>query len=97
MPRVPGTYTRDGEWELVANPNFAGRKPSIQHAECHDRTPFVTCACRCGAVMHYHEGQRLPADVEIATTCKACGNLLVFPPGWFANAFATMREEGWIE
>jgi ribosomal protein S27E len=68
-------------------------------AECHDRTPFLTIRCRCGYELHQHESRvaAIPDDAEIASRCLGCGELLVFPPGYFKEAFAELRREGWIE
>lgn len=86
------------EFVLIPNPAYAGRKPRIMEAACHDRTPFITIECQCGEQMHLHESQtaRVPADAEICTGCKRCGNPLVFPSGYFARAFAQLRAEGWL-
>jgi ribosomal protein S27E len=87
------------EWVILENPAFAGRKPTILQAACHDRSPFVTIRCRCGYELHQHESRvaMAPAGAEIAMRCLGCGELLLFPPGFFAGAFATLRQEGWIE
>jgi ribosomal protein S27E len=80
------------------NPNYAGKTPRPLKVECHDGTPFVTIRCRCGYTLHLHESQTadIPADAEVASRCHSCGEPLVFPAGWFAEAFAQMREDGWI-
>jgi hypothetical protein len=98
MTRVPGTFDRKQDWTLVPNPELAGKEPRLLTAACHDRTPFLTAVCRCGAAMHLHESQlaELPPEAEVAANCKGCGELLVFPPGWFAAGFAEMRAAGWI-
>jgi len=85
-------------WELRANPNYTGA-PVILRAVCHDRTPFLTVVHDCGFELHFHEGQlaAVPPEVELASACKGCGELMVFPPGHFQAAFAQMREDGWIE
>lgn len=86
-------------WTLVDNPAFAGQKPRVLKAACHDGSPFLTIRCECGGEMHLHETQItvVPADAAIATHCKSCGGPLVFPPGELAGAFTQMREAGWIE
>jgi hypothetical protein len=87
------------EWVLLDNPAFEGKTPRVLVAQCHDRTPFITIVCNCGGEMHLHESQTdpIPEDAEIAAPCKTCGKPLVFPPGYFASAFQTMRDDGWIE
>ena len=86
------------EWELQPNPAYTG-KPRILQAKCHDRTPFLTVVHGCGYELHFHEGQLagMPKGAEIASRCHRCGEVMVFPPGHFQDAFAQMREDGWIE
>ncbi len=83
---------------LVENPAYAGKMPRKLTAVCHDGTPFVTVRCACGYELHLHESQLgpLPRIAEIATRCHSCNGALVFPPGFFADAFAKMREQGWV-
>jgi hypothetical protein len=97
MSRVPGTFRQ--QWALVPNPNYAGKTPRPLQAVCHDGSPCVDIRCRCGYTLHQHESQtaQIPADAEVASRCLGCGELLVFPAGWFAEAFARMRADGWIE
>jgi hypothetical protein len=101
--RIPGTFAKlhrlEADWALIENPGYAGKTPRIMHAECHDGTPFVTIQCRCGNEMHQHESRvaGAPPDAEVGMPCLGCGELLIFPPGWFAEAFAQMRADGWIE
>lgn len=85
-------------WELITNPKYAGKAPRIMEALCHDGTPFITIRCSCDTEMHLHESQiaDAPADAEIAAPCKTCREPVIFPPGYFANAFAQLRAEGWI-
>jgi hypothetical protein len=89
--------TATGEWVLVENPAYAGMSPRPMIATCHDGSPFVTIRCRCGSEFHQHESRvaHVPADAEIASRCFGCGELLVFPPGWFAAVFDQLRSEGW--
>lgn len=82
--------------ELVRNPDYAGRKASQLEALCHDRTPFLTVVCACKFVLHLHESQTIGIRSAICSTCKGCGEPIFFPPGFFADAFATLRAEGWI-
>jgi hypothetical protein len=86
------------EWELIPNPEFTG-PPRILTPTCHDRSPFITVVHGCGGEMHFHETQLgpVPLDAEIAAVCKSCGELMVFPPGYFHAAFQQLRDEGWIE
>lgn len=93
--RVPGTFDR--QWVLRPNPAYTGA-PRILEALCHDKSPFITISCRCGGQLHQHESQTaaIPDDTEVASNCPECGALLVFPAGWFSQAFATLRREGWI-
>ena len=89
----------DRDWVLVDNPSYGGKAPRILKADCHDGTPCVDIRCSCGYTLHQHESRTkdLPVDAEIACSCLGCGELLVFPPGWFHEAFAQMRADGWIE
>jgi hypothetical protein len=82
---------------LVPNPGYTG-EPRVMEAVCHDGTPFLTMRCLCGAESHVHESQvsGVPGDAEIAARCSACRQPIVCPPGFFADAFAEMRSEGWI-
>jgi hypothetical protein len=83
-------------FRLVPNPAFVG-SPRIIDAVCHDRTPFLTVHCSCGAEMHIHESQIAGLeDTTIASFCKGCRGLLEFPPGFIAGAFEQMRADGWI-
>ena len=97
MARIRGTFSQ--RWELVENAAFAGMEPRIMVAACHDRSPFITIRCRCGCELHQHETRvsSFPDDAELASRCLGCGELLVFPPGFFREAFAGMRRDGWIE
>jgi hypothetical protein len=97
MSRVPGTYTHR---DLRPNPAYAGREPSPQRAICHDGTPFITVFCRhCGEGLHMHESSLLnvPAEAEVESRCPSCRRTLLFEPGFFAAAFAQLREQGWVE
>ena len=87
-----------GGFVLVANPSYAGKTPTPMKAVCHDGSPFVTIQCSCGYQLHQHESRvaEIPPDAEIASRCLGCGELLVFPPGFFAEAFKKMRDEGWL-
>jgi ribosomal protein S27E len=88
-----------GGWRLEDNPAYAGREPTPLKAKCHDGSPFLTIRCgTCGGEMHQHESVTagIPRDAEIASPCKECGELLVFPPGWFHEAFAELRRLGWV-
>lgn len=88
------------DWQIIDNPEWAGRKPRPLKAECHDGSPFITILCpKCGADGHIHETQiqRVPADAEIAFRCSSCGRASIVPPGFFARGFAEMRAKGWIE
>jgi len=86
-------------YELVENPAYAGRTPTPQKAVCHDGSPFVSVKCACGYVQHLHETQlaAIPEDAEVGSPCKGCGELHVYPPGFFEYAFQQMRLAGWIE
>lgn len=98
MAHVPGTFTRT-DWKLIDNPDYGGRAPTPLKAACHDGSPFITIKCNhCGEGMHHHETSvaHVPADAEIASRCPTCSRLLVFPPGFFADAFAQLRAEGWV-
>jgi hypothetical protein len=70
-------------WEWADNPAYAGRMPSPLEASCHDRSPFLTITCSCGAEMHIHETQiaQAPRGLPMGATCKGCGELLMFEPG----------------
>ena len=86
-------------WSLVDNPEWAGRKPeAFTESACHDGSHCLDIQCGCGERMHMHESQtrNVPPDVGVASGCKACGRVLTFPPGYFAEAFAEMRRRGWI-
>lgn len=88
------------EWVLVENPAYAGMEPRILEASCHDGTPFITIRCsECGYDFHCHESQTktAPADAAIAARCFGCKAVLEFPPGYFAEAFQRLRDDGWIE
>jgi hypothetical protein len=97
VSRVPGSFTRS-RFELLPNPAYAGKKPTPLVAECHDRTPFVTIVCDCGSALHQHESSvsHIPVDAEIATRCPTCRKTMVFQPGFFADAFQALRDEGWV-
>jgi len=96
MSRIPGTFGT--QWLLVPNPGYAGKTPRSLEAVCHDGTPFVTIRCRCGYELHQHESRtaKIPDDAVVASRCLGCGEILMFPPGWFADAFAQLRREGWV-
>lgn len=85
-------------WTFAENPAYAGQQPRPLQATCHDRSPFITIRCACGAALHLHETQlaAVPGDSAIATACKACGQPLIFAPGELEQAFAQMRAAGWI-
>jgi hypothetical protein len=87
------------DWVLEENPAYAGQTPRILKAACHDGTPFITIRCDCGEELHQHESQTkdIPAGTETGTRCFGCRKLLVFPPGFFADAFQRLRDDGWIE
>lgn len=88
------------EWVMIDNPAYLGRTPTPLKAECHDGTPFVTIACsHCGFHLHQHESrvEHIPDDAEVTSACPHCGRLLVFPPGFFRDAFRSLREQGWID
>jgi ribosomal protein S27E len=87
------------KWTLVDNPAWAGVKPDhLEHSGCHDGSHCVTIRCDCGNEMHLHESEtkRVAGHLSIAAVCRGCGDLLTFPPGSIANAFAEMRRQGWI-
>jgi hypothetical protein len=84
---------------FVENPAFAGQTPRPLTASCHDRSPFVTIRCTCGADMHLHETQLapVPTSTAIGVRCQSCREPMVFEPGELEGAFARMRADGWIE
>jgi hypothetical protein len=103
MTRIPGIFSGPAPaaspgWELRPNPEYVGEPRPIK-AVCHDGSPFLTVVCGCGEPQHFHESQleQVPGHAEIASRCRGCPQLLVFPPGWFQSAFAQMRSDGWIE
>jgi hypothetical protein len=98
VARIPGTLKRS-RFTLVPNPAYAGRTPTPLVVACHDRTPFITIRCDCGAALHQHESfvAHVPVDAEIASRCPGCGKTLVFEPGFFADAFQQLRDDGWVE
>jgi hypothetical protein len=87
------------DWVLVDNPSYGGAAPRPLKAACHDGSPCIDIRCGCGEVWHQHESRvkAIPRDAEVASPCPSCGRLLVFPPGFFAEAFAKLREDGWVE
>ena len=87
------------QWVLVDNPAWAGVKPSgLTESSCCDRSHCLTVECGCGEQMHMHESKtkQVPRGSGVASRCLGCGDLLTFPPGYFAKAFAEMRRQGWI-
>lgn len=103
MPRVPRMDRKGakmpGGWTLRPNPGFP-KTPRIMHAECHDRTPFITIQCTlCSTPGHFHESQfdDVPDGTTIATRCKGCQIQLEFPIAFIRGAFKRLRDEGWIE
>jgi hypothetical protein len=83
---------------LLPNPAYAGKKPQILDAVCHDRTPFLTICCHaCFAAMHVHESQLGPPELEMAMRCARCRKPTIAEPGELQAAFQRMRDEGWIE
>lgn len=66
-------------------------------ATCHDGTPFLTVECDNDHELHVHESQLPPEPAEVGLRCPTCGEVLVFAPGQIEEAFAQMREEGWLE
>lgn len=86
-------------WVFAENPAFAGQQPRPLQPACHDRSPFITVRCHCGAELHLHETQlaAVPGDTAIGVVCKGCGEALVFEPGELQAGFARMRADGWIE
>jgi hypothetical protein len=85
--------------EILANPAFAGRKPTILKAQCHDGPPFIDYACLCGARNHLHESQIAGAEDGdvVLFGCHACGEREPIAAEFVRKAFADMRAEGWIE
>jgi hypothetical protein len=85
-------------YRLVPNPAWAGQQPSaLTESDCHDRSHCVSVECACGKPMHLHESQIAGQEhATIATLCPSCGDLLSFEPGFFHDAFAAMRQQGWI-
>ena len=47
--------------------------------------------------MHESETKAIPAHAEVESRCHRCAAPLIFPPGWFQEAFTQMRKDGWIE
>lgn len=84
---------------IIANPAFAGQRPRLLRPACHDRTPFLSFSCACGAGNHLHESQieGAPDDAELAFRCAACRQIDVLPIADVRGAFAAMRAEGWYE
>lgn len=82
---------------IVPNPAYEGRKPTLLTPACHDGTPSLDVQCDCGHQMHVHESQITEyAFSVIISTCHGCGEPLVFPSGFFPEAFGQMRADGWI-
>jgi hypothetical protein len=99
--KVPGTYLRR-QWVWADNPAYEGKTPRPLTAACHDGTPFLTIACpACSAQGHIHESQiggiSLPLDVEFGFRCPECSVTSIVPAGFFTDAFARMRADGWIK
>jgi ribosomal protein S27E len=92
------------DWQLVRNPQWpAGARPPerpFTESLCCDHSHFITVQCAaCGEQMHMHESatRKVPHRQGVASTCKGCGELLLFPPGTFAATFQTLRRQGWIK
>jgi ribosomal protein S27E len=88
-------------WQLGPNPQWADAKPPEQpftESACCDHSHFITVECRCGEQMHMHESatRKVPRRQGVASACKGCGELLLFPPGTFSSMFKTLRRQGWI-
>lgn len=88
-------------WQLVPNLDWRDRTPPpepFSESACCDRSHFVTIACRCGEQMHMHESKTrdLSPEARVLSTCKGCGEVFVFPPKQFSQAFEELRRSGWI-
>lgn len=86
------------EYEIVDNPDFAGRQPRLLEASCHDGSPFVTFRCRCGELGHIHESQiqAAPRGSLVVVRCAECeqsGDIRIED---IRQAFWEMRADGWI-
>ena len=87
-------------WVLVENPGFAGKKPRILEAVCHDGTPFLTMQCSfCQEQNHIHESQieGFQESFELAMRCHRCRIENVTTVAFVREAFSEMREQGWIK
>src|SRR4051812_30919392 len=84
-------------WTIAPNPAFAEQTPRPLTPACHDGSPFLTIRCTCGENMHLHETQiaAVPAVDAIGARCPACRAVLEFGDE-LRQAFADMREAGWI-
>jgi hypothetical protein len=87
------------EWLWVENPAYVNKLPRQLKADCHDGSPFVTIHCSCDFDNHVHESSivEVPPDAGIVSKCHGCDRPLIFDPNFFQEAFAEMRERGWIK
>jgi hypothetical protein len=88
------------DWVVGDNPAYGGMTPRPLKPACHDGSPCIDIICTsCGGTLHQHESRTksLPLDAEVGCPCPYCHEVLVFPPGFFAEAFTKLREDGWVE
>ena len=84
---------------ILRRPYCAGRGSSVTVAAQpgrHFNPQVALTRSVCGAITHIHETQIQGVPDPIGATCHGCTDILAFPPGFFADAFAELRRRGWL-
>lgn len=100
MDVAPADVGRAVSFEIIPNPAYAGKEPTLIKAACHDGTPCLTVAPGCGHESHLHESQielAAAAGAEsLMVRCTACSIVDVMDVQQIREAFKQMRDDGWI-